>query len=236
METRLNQFVERMKAVAGNNLSAMVLYGSAVTEEFVAKHSDLNIMCIVGQARARELEQLHPVADWWVRQGNSAPVIFTMDELREAADVFAIELLDMKHRHRMLYGQNFLQNFEVSMRLHRLQVERELRTYWLRLRQSVLLAPAKRKARLGIMLASVSAFSALFRHALIALGNPAPATKRETVSAVASLSGANPSAFVAILDLREGKRTEREIAVDAALQLYLEFVEVVTKQVCSRMP
>ena len=50
-------------------------------------------------------------------------------------------------RHRMLFGQEFLQNFEVSMELHRLQVEREFRTNWLRLRQSVLLAPAKRKAR-----------------------------------------------------------------------------------------
>lgn len=235
METRLNQFVERMKAAAGANLSSVVLYGSAVTGEFVAKHSDLNIVCIVEQAGARVLEQLHPVAEWWVREGNSAPVIFTMDELRRSADVFAIELLDMKQRHRMLVGQDFLGSFEVSPQLHRLQVERELRTSWLRLRQTVLMAPAKQKARLGIMLASVSAFCALFRHACIAIGQPPPATKREAVNAMASLTGANPSAFVWILDLREGKRKEKEIAVDATLQTYLEFVEVATNQVCSKM-
>jgi predicted nucleotidyltransferase len=235
VETRLNQFVERMKAAAGANLSSVVLYGSAVTGEFVAKHSDLNIVCIVEQAGARVLEQLHPVAEWWVREGNSAPVIFTMDELRRSADVFAIELLDMKQRHRMLVGQDFLGSFEVSPQLHRLQVERELRTSWLRLRQTVLMAPAKQKARLGIMLASVSAFCALFRHACIAIGQPPPATKREAVNAMASLTGANPSAFVWILDLREGKRKEKEIAVDATLQTYLEFVEVATNQVCSKM-
>lgn len=235
MENKLNEYVERLKLAGGPNVKAIVLYGSAVTEEFVAKHSDLNLLCILEQAGARELEQLHAVADWWVRQGNAAPIIFTMEELRQSADIFAIEMLDMKHRHRMLWGQDFLQNFEVSMELHRLQVERELRTYWLRLRQSVLLAPAKRKARLGIMLASVSAFCALFRHALIALGHPLPATKREAVNAIAALTGANPSAFISILDLREGKRREGEIPADSTLQLYLEFVEAVTNQVCAKI-
>jgi hypothetical protein len=235
VETRLNEFVERLKAAGGSNVNAVVLYGSAVTEEFVAKHSDLNILCILAHAGARELEQLHAVADWWVRQGNSTPVIFTMEELRQAADIFAIELLDMKHRHRMLVGEDFLHDFEVSLKLHRLQVERELRTSWLRLRQAVLLAPAKPKVRLGIMLASVSAFCSLFRHALIAVGQPAPAAKREAVSAIASLTGANPTAFVSILDLREGKRKEKEIPVDPTLQMYLEFVEVVTNQVCPKI-
>jgi hypothetical protein len=235
VEAKLTEFVERAKAAAGNNLTAVVLYGSAVTGEFVAEHSDLNILCIIGQAGPREIERLHPLAEWWVGHANPAPVIFTMEELRQAADIFAIELLDMKQRHRMLVGQDFLQNFEVSLQLHRLQVERELRTGWLRLRQTVLLAPAKRKAQMGIMLASISAFCALFRHALIALGQPAPVTKREAVNAVATLTGGNPSAFVSILDLREGKRKEREIAADTALQTYVEFVDVATSQICSRV-
>lgn len=235
METRLNQFVERVKAVAGANLSAVVLYGSAVTGEFVEKHSDLNIVCILEQAGARELEEMHPVAEWWMREGNSAPVIFTMEELKRSADVFAIELLDMKHRHRMLVGQDFLGSVEVSPQLHRLQVARELRTSWLRLRQAVLLAPSKEKARMGIMLGSVSAFCALFRHAFIALGQQPPGTKRETVAATALMTGANPSAFVSVLDLREGKRKEKETAVDATLQMYLEFVEVATDYVCAKI-
>src|SRR5581483_3386459 len=126
METRLTEFVEKAKAAAGSNLKAVVLYGSAVTSEFVGKYSDLNILCIVAQAGSRELQQLHALAEWWVRHGNPPPVIFTMEELREASDIFAIELLDMKLRHRMLFGQEFLQNFEISMELHKLQVEREL--------------------------------------------------------------------------------------------------------------
>ena len=40
MESKLTELVERLKTVAGSNLKALVLYGSAVTGEFLAKHSD----------------------------------------------------------------------------------------------------------------------------------------------------------------------------------------------------
>ncbi|HXW22822.1 MAG TPA: hypothetical protein VEK14_07915 [Rhodomicrobium sp.] len=235
MEAKLTEFVNRAQAAAGDNLKAIVLYGSAVTGEFSAKHSDLNILCLVGQAGSGELEALHSVADWWVRDGNPAPIVFTLDELGRSADVFAIELLDMKHRHRMLYGEDFLAAIEVPMNFHRLQVERELRTNWLRLRQAILAAPSKIRVHLDLMLASVSPFCALFRHALVALGQPMPASKREAVAAMAQLTGADPSAFETLLDLREGKTAEDRIDVEAELHAYLEFVEIMTNEVDRRL-
>jgi hypothetical protein len=235
MEAKLNELVNRLKAAAKENLKAVVLYGSAVTGEFRAGHSDLNTLCIVEHAGAADLERLHAPAEWWIRQGNHPPMIFTLDELRRSADVFAMELLDVKQYHRLLFGEDFLVDFEVPMRLHRMQVERVLRVTWLRLRQSVVGAPLDKKTHLGIMTRSLSTFCVLFRHALIALGQPAPATKREAVAAVASLTGADPSAFHAMLDLKEGKRKDKDLDVEASLHAYLEFVEVVTNEVDRRL-
>jgi hypothetical protein len=235
MEAKLSELVERLKSAARTNLKAAVLYGSAVTGEFLAKHSNLNILCIVERAGSIELERLHPVAEWWTREGHPAPLLFTLEELRRSADIFSIELLDIKWRHRMLYGEDFLEQFDVPLELHRLQVERELRIDWLRLREAILVAPFQKKVHLGIMLTSVSAFCALFRHALFALGQPMPESKRAAVDAVSVLSGADPSAFHAILDLREGKRKESQIDIKAALQTYLEFVEVITADVDRRL-
>jgi hypothetical protein len=235
MEAKLAEFVNRAKAAALENLKAIVLYGSAVTGEFSAKHSDLNILCLVEHAGSGELEALHGAAEWWTHQGNPAPIVFTIDELRRSADVFSIELLDMKRHHRMLYGEDFLASVEIPMGFHRLQVERELRTDWLRLRQAILAAPNKKKVHLNIMLASLSAFCALFRHALLALGQPMPASKREAVEAMTNLTGANPSAFQIMLDLREGKTRESDIDVEGAMHAYLEFVEIVTDEVDRRL-
>jgi predicted nucleotidyltransferase len=235
MEAKLTEFVNRMKAAISDNLKTIVLYGSAVTGEFRAEHSDLNVLCVVDRADAALLENAHGVAEWWMRQGNPAPLIFTVDELRRSADVFAIELLDMKLHHRILFGTDFLDDFEVPLHLHRLQVERELRTAWLRLRQAILAAPLSNKVHVDIMLKSVSPFCALFRHALLALGHDMPATKRETVDAIASLTGGNPTAFQTVLDLREGKRKKSEIDVEVSLNAYLELVEVVTNEVDRRL-
>jgi hypothetical protein len=85
------------------------------------------------------------------------------------------------------------------------------------------------------MTQSVSVFCSLFRHAVIAMGNPAPTSKREAVTTVAAITGADPSAFHAVLDFREGKRKSSAIDVEASLHAYLEFVEVVTNEVDRRL-
>jgi hypothetical protein len=235
MEAKLTEFVKRLKDGGRTNLKAVVLYGSAVTGEFREGHSDLNTLCLVQRAASEDLENLHQAAEWWTRQGNHPPLVFTHDELLRSADVFAIELLDMKQSHRILFGDDFLTNLDVPMRQHRLQVERELRTNWLRLRQTVLTAPLSHKAHLAIMVQSVSAFCALFRHALLALDQPLPATKREAVSAIATYTGANPAGFHSILDLREGTKKTGQVDVEGSLNSYLEFVEIVTGEVDRRL-
>ncbi|HEY0701125.1 MAG TPA: nucleotidyltransferase domain-containing protein [Candidatus Acidoferrales bacterium] len=235
MEAKLNDYVKRLQDSGGKNLKAVVLYGSAVTGEFRAGHSDLNTLCIVERASSEDLENLHGAAEWWTRQGNHPPLVFTLDELHRSADVFAIELLDMKQSHRILFGDDFLAKLDVPLRQHRLQVERELRTNWLRLRQTVLTAPLSHRAHLAIMSQSVSAFCALFRHALFALGQPLPVTKREAVAAVAAFTGADPAGFNAILDLRDGAKSKGQIDVEGSLNSYVEFVAVVTNEVDRRL-
>jgi hypothetical protein len=235
MEAKLSEFVARLESAAKGNLKAVVLYGSAVTGEFAERHSDINILCLVERAGTAELEQLHDVSAWWMKQGHGVPLVLTLDELTRSADVFAIEMLDMKRHHRMLFGSDFLEQLEVPMRLHRAQVEHELRVNWLRLRQAILAAPARKGPHFGIMAASVPVFCALFRHALIALGQPAPQGKRAAVDEIAALTGADPSAFHTLLEFREGKRREKDIDIEATLHAYLEFVEVATSEVDRRL-
>jgi predicted nucleotidyltransferase len=235
MEAKLAEFVNRLKTAAGENLKAVVLYGSAATGEYHEQHSDLNILCLVGRAAPDDLEALHEPVAWWTGHRHQPPLVFTLDELRRSADVFAIELLDIKHHHRMLFGEDFLPALDVPMKLHRLQVERELRNSWVRLRRAILSAPGKKKSHFAVMLGSVSTFCALFRHALVALGQPMPASKREAVSAMASLTGVDASAFYALLDVREGKRVESDVNVEQALDSYVEFVEAVTNTVDKRL-
>jgi hypothetical protein len=228
IDHKLDELVQKLKAAGADNLKSVILYGSAATEEFHAKHSDLNILCVVTQADAAHIEALHEPVQWWIRRGQRPPLIFTLEELIKSADIFTIELMDMKLRHRILFGENVLSDFSVPLQHHSLQVERELRTNWLRLRQSILAAPKKPKAYLELMVSSLSTFAALFRHALIALGEPRAETKREAIERIAKFAEADPAGFHAILTLREGKSGERDIDVNQTLDRYFAFVEAVT--------
>jgi hypothetical protein len=230
MDQKLGEFVQKLKSSAAGNLKAVALYGSAVTGEFHSKHSDLNLLCILEQADATQVEALHAAVEWWLKQGHRAPLVFTLEELARSADVFAIELLDMKTHHRMLYGDDVLAGLAVPLHYHAIQVERELRTDWLRLRQAILSAPKKEDANLSLMTSSFSAFAALFRHALIALGEPLAVNKRDAIERVGRFAHADSSGFLTILDFREGKRKQREIVIEETLERYFAFVEAVTDE------
>ena len=235
MKQLLDELVQKLKAAAGQNLKAVVLYGSAASGNYHPKHSDLNVLCLVEHAGATDLEALSPVAQWWIRKGHPTPLVFTADELRRSAELFAIEMCDIRDHHQMLHGEDFLAAFDVPMKFHRWQVKRDLRSNWLRLRQAIVSAPKKRSVQLCIMTASISTFAALFRHALIALGEPAPENNRAAFDRFGAIVSASPAPFHTILDVREGKQQANKIEVDATLRGYLDFVHRVTNEVDRRV-
>ena len=63
MEAKLTELVSRLKAAGEANLKSIVLYGSAVTSEFRAGHSDLNVLCIVERVASEDLEHLHDASE-----------------------------------------------------------------------------------------------------------------------------------------------------------------------------
>ncbi len=241
MQKELDELVTKLKETAGSNLKSVVLYGSAVTGEFHPKHSDLNVLCVLERLDASELEKLNPSSAWWARKGHPAPIVFSFEELYHSADVFAIEILDIKASHRLLFGEDVFATLDVPMNLHHLQVERELRTNLIRLRQHYLAAARDGRSLLRLMTGSISTFAALFRHVLIALDEEpeqkrdAPERKREAIDRLAALLGFDASAFHSVLDVREGKRREKELSILATFRAYLDGITRVVREVDRRL-
>jgi hypothetical protein len=233
-ERDLNELVRRLRQAARENLRAVVLYGSAVDHDF-REHSDLNVLCLLHRLGGADLENLRPVGVWWWRKGHPPPLLFTFEELRNSADVFAIELLDMKARHRMLEGADFLAELEVPMAQHKLQVERELRVNVIRLRQSFLRWRGQRSELVELLIASASAFGTLFRHALIALGHRAPDSIREAAGQLGRLLALDAAPFHRVLDLREGKSTGGELNLETVLGSYVDLVTRVAEGIDRRL-
>jgi predicted nucleotidyltransferase len=234
-EQDLTDLVTKLKDAAGSNLLSAILYGSAATEEFHEGHSDLNILCVVQNLGRDDLAKLHAASAWWARKGHPAPLFFTLDELHHSADIFAIEFLDIKAAHRILHGEDVMTSLHIPMDRHRLQVERELRNNTLRLRQHYLMHPADSRKTLDLMTSSISSFAALFRHALIALGEEPPPTKRSTMDRLGTVLKFDPAPFHTIFEIREGHKRGREVDVQATFAAYLERVSRVTEEIDRRL-
>ena len=115
------------------------------------------------------------------------------------------------------------------MGLHRLQVERELRLNVLRLRQAALVA-GEGSAQLGkLMLDSVAAFCVLFRHALIALDEKAPDSRRESCRRLAALLRFDSAPLETVLDVRESKQPAKALTAET-FAAYLAAVSIAAEQ------
>jgi hypothetical protein len=172
-----------------------------------------------------------PAIEWWGKQKHRVPLLLSADEMRRSADVFSIEFLDMRRNYRLLWGEDVLQTLEIPMRLHRAQVEYELREKTILLRQRLLMVSGNAVAKWELLLRSLPAFGTLFRHALIALGDAGAGSKREAAARLAGKLGVDASVFGELLDIRERKAERKAAKVDEMFARYLKLVEQVTAAV-----
>ncbi len=230
-EKQIEEFVSRMKQAAGQNLQSIVLYGSAATGEFQTDFSNLNLLCLLRETSFSKLSAIAPVVEWWHRKKNPAPLIMTQEELEHSTDVFSIEFLDMQHHHRVLFGDEVLVPLQIPMHQHRAQLEYELREKLILLRQRLLEAGDNDRALWQLLLGSVSTFGTLFRHALLALGDAAPHSKREAIQILATRIPFEPSAFLQLLDIRDHKADRKQFDAKDVFTRYLAAVQHVTAAV-----
>jgi predicted nucleotidyltransferase len=229
-EELLQQFVTLARNAVGDNLESVVLYGSTVRGDAQAPYSDLNLLCVVRRTTRAELEKMASLVHWWSQgQGQRAPLIFTADELRRSADVFAIELLDMQRAHRVLYGAEIIASIPVPMNLHRVQVEHELRTLIQKLRQHYLHGPAEEASLRTVLAKSLSSVVTLLRHTLIAMDHDAATDRHDLLHQVHRHLGVNVHALQAVLELRKTQSARGNVG-----SLYGNYLEVL-EHICDQL-
>jgi predicted nucleotidyltransferase len=227
-ENKINEFVARLRNTAGTNLVCVILYGSAAAGDYVDSESDLNLLCVMVDTSFAALAKIAPEVAGWVKEKNRPPLVMGAEELRRAADVFSIELLDMRQSYRVVWGDDVLKTMAIPTRNHRAQLEYELREKTILLRQGMLMASENETVLWELLLRSVPTFATLFRHALLELGEPAALSKRQAVEKLAQKFSFDGSAFLEVLDIREHKKEKSNANLRELFSRYLKLVDQVT--------
>jgi predicted nucleotidyltransferase len=228
VEKTLNLLTAELKSAYGENLVALFLYGSAASGDFHQKFSDLNILCVLRDMSAELLKKAEKTITWFVKKGNPPPLFFTLNEIESSNDVFPIEFLDMQASHRVLFGPDVLKDLHVERENHRLELEHELRSKFIGLRQSFLSVSHDPKAVGNLILRSLSAVITLFRHTLMLMGDIVPVQKRDIIRRFCTRSGLDESFFLSLLKLRE---EGQELTPDEAVPAFQRYSEEIAKMI-----
>lgn len=211
-----------LKATHGDNLAAVVLYGSAAAGDFVRSQSDYNILIALHRITPEDLRLSQAPVREWQRLGHPLPVYFTFGELRDAADVFPIEFHEMEHARVVLHGRDPFETFSISDVNLRHQTEYELRSKLIQLRRLYIPASASARRLQDLMADSLKSFAALFAAVLLLHGQQPPAAKHERVLATARLLGLDAATFEGVFALRGGGADLDEAEANELFASYLE--------------
>lgn len=216
----LELLTERLKQTQGEQLLAVVLYGSAARGEHVEQRSDFNVLVIVRSLTPAALRATAATAQEWTASGNPPPLILTAAEWESSGDVFAMEVADILDRHRVLFGTLPAERTSVAVADLRHQLEFEAMGKLLALRQGILAAGADPSRELALLAASKSAVMVLFRTLLRVHGEPAAHGSEDAVRRAAGHAGFDAAPFLEVLAHVHGKPPIPAARADEVLAAY----------------
>ncbi len=132
----------------------------------------------------------------------------------------------MQQRRRVLYGTDPVADLVVKDTHYRTQLEHQLRSNLLRLRQQGAATLSDGPALLALCANSVSTFCVLGRHALALAGHKPSDDRRAMVHELAAVIPADLSSFETLLDVRESKGS-----VSEPMELFAEYLVSIGKLV-----
>jgi predicted nucleotidyltransferase len=234
VQSSLNHLVEDLRSTHGDNLAAVVLYGSAAAGDYVEMRSDFNLLIALNRITPADLRLAQAPMRNWQRLGHSVPVYFTVEELRDAADVFPIEFRQMERARIVLYGEDPFKSLQFSDENLRHQTEYELRSKLIQLRRLYIPASVSVDKLAALMSDSLASFAALFRPVLMLHGKEPPIAKADCVRATVKLLALDGDSFEQIFDLRaRGETLLTEVEANDLFGAYLEQIERVIEAVDS---
>jgi hypothetical protein len=223
--------VDQLKLALAGKLRSAVLYGSAAAGDFLPGESNYNLLLVVDRLGLQELNALAKPVTQWTASGHRPPLLFTPGQLERSADVFPIELADIRQSRRVLFGDDPLQGVTIQHEHLRLQLERELREKLLALREGYLRTGGRPKQVLGLLVASLGGFLVLLRAALRLFREDVPAAKLDAMQQLTLHVSFDPLPLLDVHQLKRRTGGRRNIDPQALFASYLNSVEQVVEAV-----
>ncbi|MGP8319343.1 MAG: hypothetical protein ACT6FD_00920 [Methanosarcinaceae archaeon] len=200
--------IETIKEILGDNLITLAEYQTGI---------EVTPLAICRNLEFKTLQKL--------KQLDKIPLLLTKEELIDGVDVFPIEFLNIKQHHTILYGEDFLNDIHISKEHLRHQLEFEIRSKLIHLREEYL--QYKGKDLEALILAAVPTLAPLLG-ALLYLKNLQDSP--DMFMAVSDGYGVDTNVLKDIYDIRRGNaqfREDRDQYIRSIIKVLSEIGEII---------
>jgi len=178
------KLVADYRQVFGDNLVAVIMYGSAVTSEYRPGKSDINLVIVLNDDSIPEIGKSVSIIRSWSNRRVAIPFFMSRTFIASALDAYPVEILDIRSNYRVLFGEDVFASLTLDTNNLRLQCERELRGVAIHLRSAYVAAGGGGKELAGILEASMKKLLPVYKALLTLRGVPVPKYRTEIVAAI----------------------------------------------------
>jgi len=227
-EQIFQEFTNDYKNAFGDELIAIILYGSAARGEYIYKKSDINFLVVLSEMGITKLRDVFPFISKWKKRKVSTPLMLTPEYIQSALDSFPVEFLTMKQSYQVVYGEDVLAKIEIHPEHLRLQCEREMRGKLLWLREGFLNTHGKAALIKRLITMSLPTFSSIFSALLYLKDEDMPELKRQIFIKTADEFNLDSSVFENIFNLENKKLKLNKEQIYDLIEQYIEQIAKLT--------
>jgi len=202
---RIKPFFEEILGSFEEKIHSIHVTGTALTDDFDEKVSDVRSIVVLKQMDLKFLELLAPLGKKYGKKKVSAPLIMTPDYISSSLDVFPIEFLNFRILHKTAFGKDILQEIVIDLGDLRHQAERELKSRLIWLRQGYISSMGDAGLLTEGFISSISDYIPLFRGIIRLFEADPPSGHTDVLSKLSDVTGVNTDVFARLLRAKHEK-------------------------------
>ncbi len=205
ISARYKPFLDKVLENHQDLIHSIHIVGSALTQDFDPKISDINSVVVLHKMDLKFLEFLAPLGKKYGKKRIAAPLIMTPEYIENSLDVFPLEFFNIKMLHHTVWGEDIFQFLEIHQSDLRRQCEQELKVKLIGLRQGYISAAGDQKILARGFAESFSGYMPLFKSIILLLGKEPPNNNDGILSVLEEVSGVRTDVFKIVLNQKKKK-------------------------------
>jgi predicted nucleotidyltransferase len=230
-EEIFDEFRANYTALFGDDLLAIVLYGSGARDEYVPKKSDLNFLIIVSEEGIDRLEEAGDVVAEWQKRSVPVPLFLTRGYIESSLDTFPLEFFNIQAAYQVIYGEDILKDLVITKDDLRRQCERELKAKLLLLRESFLQAHGEARRLTELIHRSLPAFISIFKALLFLKGEQVPKKHEAVIPATAENLGLDEELLRTLWQIKKDEHKPGKGELKDLVLSYISEIRALSKRV-----